>query len=289
MINEQSLQLTITDKSLGSLTTNAQQIKAAVEAALPDYDIANYNSENIATAKEDKALLNKASKALNDKRIEIEKEFMKPFEEFKTIIGDTVKLISACSGKIDTVVKQSEEIEREEKRTLINGLWEKHGSTLVPLSKVFNEKWLLKGTKEKDIIFNIEEKVLSIDSDLTTIEAIGEDVETLKSMYLESLNLNSTIQYARRLKDNRERIAAEETRRAAYVPPPKPEPTPEPIPAPPVAEVVLEVIQPTPVPQNPYHEYFAVATFKITGLETDIDAVVEFLDELGIDYERTDA
>lgn len=44
-----------------------------------------YNDENIDQAKKDKAALNKAAKALNAKRLEIEKEFMKPFREFKEI------------------------------------------------------------------------------------------------------------------------------------------------------------------------------------------------------------
>lgn len=75
-IQETDLELVVSEKTLGSLTTNAIQIRDMVKAALPMYDISNYNDENIDQAKKDKAALNKAAKALNAKRLEIEKEFI---------------------------------------------------------------------------------------------------------------------------------------------------------------------------------------------------------------------
>ena len=262
MICEQNLQLVITDKSLGSLTTNALQIKAMVEAALPDYSIENY-ADDLELAKADKAMLNKAKKALNDERIKIEREFMKPFEEFKTIVTDTCKLIDACATKIDSVVKEADEIERNKKRALIESLWTKRNFTLVPLVKVFEDKWLLKGTKEKDIDFRMDEIVLSIESDIKTIEAIGDDVDTLKAMYLENLNLNQTIQYSARLKENKKRIAE-------AAPEPKPEPK----------------VEPKPEPQKPSaNPFFETATIQITGTPGEINGVLRWMDEEQIDYE----
>ena len=78
-INENELQLVITKKELGSLTTNAKAIKEKVKEILPNYNANNYDESNIDKAKSDKAMLNKTSKLLNDERIKIEKEFMKPF------------------------------------------------------------------------------------------------------------------------------------------------------------------------------------------------------------------
>ena len=117
-IQESDLELIVSEKTLGSLTTNAKQIRDMVKAALPMYDISNYTDDNIDQAKKDKASLNKAAKALNAKRLEIEKEFMKPFGEFKEIVSDTVKLIGECSAKIDIVVKQNERQYRTRKKPL---------------------------------------------------------------------------------------------------------------------------------------------------------------------------
>lgn len=82
-IQEKDVQLGIDKLSLGTITTNIRQVKAFVEEMLPKYDISNYSTDDIPKCKADKALLNKAAKALNDKRIELEKEWSKPFDEFK--------------------------------------------------------------------------------------------------------------------------------------------------------------------------------------------------------------
>ena len=211
-IQENDLQLVVSEKTLGSLTTNALQIKEIVERNLPRYDIINYNEDNIDDAKKDKAMLNNAAKALNAKRIEFEKEFMKPFSEFKEVVNDTVKLISDCSAKIDVVVKQCEEKAKQEKYNEIKGYFEFQSFTLVPFEKIFEQRWLNKTEKTKTIFAEIDAKIVKINDDIKTIEAIGEDIDLLKSLYLDTLNLNNTIQYANTLKQNREkaRIEAEE-------------------------------------------------------------------------------
>lgn len=205
-IQEKDLELIISDKTLGSLTTNAKDIKALVEQSLPNYDIQNYSEDNIETAKKDKAMLNNASKVLNAKRIEIEKEFMKPFVEFKEIIAETVKLISECSSKIDMVVKESDQKAKGEKRDKISAFWHSTGFTLVPLNKIFDEKWLNKTVKDKIIEAEINAKISEIKDGLSTLEAIGEDAETLKAMYIDNLNINETIKYSNTLKLNREKL-----------------------------------------------------------------------------------
>ncbi len=217
-IQEKDLELVITTKKLGSLTTNAKDIKAMVESILPNYSIENYNESNIDQAKKDKAMLNKAGKALNSKRIEIEKEFMKPFSEFKETITETVKLISGCSTQIDSVVKESEAREKDNKRSLIQSYWDSKQFDLVPLSKVFDDCWLNKTTKLKSVESAIDEKIKSIKDDLLTLEALEDDVDLLKPIYLDNLDINSTIQYAKTLKENRVRANQDSDNKASDLP-----------------------------------------------------------------------
>jgi len=268
-IQEKDLELVVSEKTLGSLTTNAKQIKALVEKALPKYDISNYNESSIDLAKKDKAMLNKASKALNAKRLEFEKEFMKPFSEFKEIVTDTVKLISECSSKIDLVVKQSEQKYKDDKKNAIQKLFDGKGFTLVNLGKIFDEKWLNKTTKEKDIRAEIESRIAKIKDDIITLEAIGEDVDLLKSLYLDTLNINSTIQYANSLKANREKVKAESEKV--------------------VAPVVQ--IQATPEPKkeavnSASQADIYVRAFKVSGTREDIIALGDFMNQRGIKFEK---
>lgn len=278
-LQEKDLELVVNEKTLGSLTTNAKQIKAMVEAALPRYDISNYNESNIALAKKDKAMLNAASKALNDKRIQFEKEFMQPFAEFKVVVGDTVALIKECSGKIDTVVKQSEENERKAKQQGIEALWARKEFALVPLAKISDPKWLNKGATFKAIEAYMDAKVAKINDDITTIEAIGEDVDLLKSLYLDTLNLNNTIQYARTLKENRARAKAEAEARAqaAQVQPVYATPHP-------VEEKVIDVPQMTFAEVAKPELY--TRTFKVTTTRENIIKLGDFMKENDIKFEK---
>ena len=212
------LELVVSEKTIGHLTTNAKQIKELVEEALPRYDIANYSTDDVAKAKADKALLNKAAKTLNDKRIEFEREFMAPFGEFKEVVTETVKLIKEAVGKIDVVIKEDEERYRSEKRDAIEHIAEECGveEVGIMLERIWSDKWLNKGTSLKSVEKEISEKVANIKSDLETLKTFSEDYDVLVVRYKENLDLKETVCYANVLKEQREaRIKAEEAKRKA--------------------------------------------------------------------------
>ena len=214
-LQEKDLELVVSEKTLGSLTTNAKQIRDMVKNALPMYDISNYNDDNIEQAKKDKAALNKAAKSLNSKRIEFEKEFMIPFSEFKEVVSETVQLISECSSKIDNVVKQNEQAYKDTKKAAIIDYFEANNANLVDFNKIFKEAWLNKTVKEKNVFTDIDNILAGIESDIKTIESM-QDADVLRTYYLDTLNINNTIQYGSRLKEQRERAkAAEEARQKA--------------------------------------------------------------------------
>ncbi|MEI8087243.1 MAG: DUF1351 domain-containing protein [Paludibacter sp.] len=273
-IQEKDLELVVSEKTLGSLTTNAKQIKALVESALPNYDIANYNENNIDLAKKDKAMLNNASKVLNTKRIEFEKEFLKPFGEFKEVVAETIKLISDCTSKIDVVVKQSEQIAKDQKRNEIKKYWETKQFSLVSFEKIFDEKWLNKASKEKDIFKEIDTKISKINDDLVTLEAIGQDVELLKSIYLGDLDLNKTIQYANTLKANKAKVQQTETA-------PAPTPTQAPVEQPKTVAYTAPEI-----PTQQTESTTLTRAFKVTASRDLIIELGNFMNQKGIIFEK---
>lgn len=288
-IQEKDLDLVVSKKTLGSLTTNAIQIRDLVKNALPKYDDSNYNESNIDVAKKDKAMLNNAAKVLTAKRIELEKEFLKPFDELKNTIAETVKLIGECSGKIDIVVKKSEQKEKDTKRSSIQKYWDNKLFTLVTLDKVFDEKWLNKGSKEKDIFKEIDVKISKIKDDLITLEAIGQDVELLKSIYLSDLDLNKTIQYANKLKENKTKV---QQNNPIAEPSPLPAAPANPFgevlaapPAPIVEQKVYDNIAPTSTPDATQSEMLTRA-FKVTATKENIIALGNFMNEKGITFEK---
>jgi hypothetical protein len=280
VLTSETLELKIGKKELGALTTNALDIKAMVEKILPNYDIANYNESNIDSAKKDKALLNASAKALNDKRIEIEKEWMEPFNGFKTIVSETCTLIKSATDKIDVVVKQSEAKEKEAKKIEIGKFWDAQEFNLVSIYKIFDEKWLNKTAKMKDIQKEILDKINKVKDDIITIEAIGTDVDLLKSLYLDTLNLNNTIQYANTLKANRE-TAQKEAEERAKATAPAPATTAPVQDENPFAEEVAHV----PASTEPKTELL-VRTMKVTGTYDQLVALGNFMNDNGITFEK---
>ena len=109
VLEEKNLQLSVKEQTLGTLKTNAEQIRDLVKSAASQYKAENYNEENVDVAKADKTKLNKAKKALNDERIKLEKAFNAPFEEFKAIVKETVGYIDEAVSQIDIVIKDVDE------------------------------------------------------------------------------------------------------------------------------------------------------------------------------------
>lgn len=300
-IQETDLELVVSEKTLGSLTTNAKQIRDIVKSNLPKYDISNYTDDNIDQAKKDKAALNKAAKALNTKRLEIEKEFMKPFGEFKEVITETVKLIGDCSAKIDVVVKQNEQQYKDKKLASINTYFDGMNANLVDFNKVFRPEWLNKSASMKSVCADIDAIFDKVENELSTLKTFGEDFDVLRTYYMDTLNINNTIQYANRLKEQRERakvaeeakIKAELERREAEE-----------------ARKKTEAEQPKTRPVNPFgrasqriHEQPAFAdepitkpipsqediltrAFKVTTTRENIIALGNFMNERGIDFDK---
>lgn len=199
--------------SIGTLESNAEQIKGFVIERLKDYTPENYQGK-AAEAKADRAVLNNAEKALNAKRLELERRYMEPFVAFKAIITDTCKAIKQASGQLDDIVKQEENREKANKEAEITAYWEMQKFSLFPLSQIFNDKWLNKGTKMKDIEAEIDQIIKKTFTDLKILEQFPkEDIPLLKTVYLDTLSISDAMSRAEQLKANRERLAREKTER----------------------------------------------------------------------------
>lgn len=203
--------------TIGTLESNAEAIRKVVLKHLEDYTPENYIGR-ADEAKADKALLNKAEKALNTKRLELEREYMEPFNKFKITITETCKAIKAASTGLDEIVKAEEERERGEKWEKIEEYWNKTGFSLfdiTDLSKITDiKKWTNKTAKLKDVLAEIDAIQKKTFDELKILEQFPqEDVSLLKTVYLDTLSITEAMQKANQLKANRERLAREQRER----------------------------------------------------------------------------
>ena len=172
--------------------------------------------ENVDQAKADRAILNKAAKELNDKRIQIEREWSAPFQEFKGIIGETVRMITEGSTKIDAVVKGVESKAKAEKRAAIEELWASKNITLIPLSAVWDERWLNKSKRLPAIEKEMGQRLLKIEADLEALGVVPEqDREVVRAYYLNNLDITRALAYSTELQDSRKRLQDSEARKKA--------------------------------------------------------------------------
>ena len=113
-----------------------------------------------------------------------------------------------ASGQLDEIVKAKEQEEKDAKKAVIQQMWNEEKFDLVPLDRVFNNRWLNKGTKITSVQNEIKDRIATIKKDLAALDAYGEDTARLKELYLTNLNIAITLQKGAELKANRERLAA---------------------------------------------------------------------------------
>ena len=205
--------LVVSELTIGTLITNAKEVHDSIIDFLETCDVENYKG-TVKDAATDKAKFNALAKKLNDERIRLEKVFLKPFVPFKEIISETTDAIKKISSGLDVIVKAKEKEEKEAKKAEIVEIWKTYDFSLVSLEKIFNEKWLNKTYKTKQIHDDIAHIIDRITGDLQSIEQFGEDTATLKELYLTNLDLQATLRRGAELRENRKRLAEEEAKKA---------------------------------------------------------------------------
>ena len=196
------LALVVKKETAGELDTNIADIEKFVTERIQEYNPDLFDGD-ADRAKKARAELNKGKKQLADTRKEVIDRLMKPYQDFEERCKALERLIDTASGKLDAIVKIKESEEKEAKRKLVEAEWATRNFDLVPLEKVFNDKWLNKTYKMTDISKEMKVIIDRIYKELELLER-EEDFETLKAHYLITLDLAETLAYGSELKEKRE-------------------------------------------------------------------------------------
>lgn len=192
------------------ITANWDEIKNEIVLKLKDYSLMTYTEDEIGRAKKDRAELNKLKKTINDKRLELEREYMKPFEQFKTASKEVMALIDEPIAEIDKQLKNYEEKRKAAKQVEIGSLFVcTQFPSWVRLNMIQNEKWLNASYKLSDIKDELEFKKVMIEGDLKTLSELSYAFEATEE-YKRTLNLNLAISEGQRLSELQKRKNIEE-------------------------------------------------------------------------------
>ena len=93
------------DNDLQAIEWNHEEIKAEVTQKVEMYKTLVYTDDQVTSAKADKAKLNKFVTALEDKRKEIKRKYLEPYETFEKQVKDIVAIVNEPIALIDSQIK----------------------------------------------------------------------------------------------------------------------------------------------------------------------------------------
>ena len=203
-------------KALAPIQFNYEDIKKWITEKAKEYKSMVYTEETITNAKSDRATLNKVAKALNDEKIRIKKEVLKPFEDFESKCKELQGIITDASNSIDVQVKAFETKEQEEKKKQIEDLFNTYigdFKELIIFEQIFNQRWLNKTYTTKKIEDEIKHLIAKTTTDLKVIDAQIQDEsinKSVKNYYFNNITdpsiLGNSLQEGMKIDENNKKI-----------------------------------------------------------------------------------
>lgn len=205
---------------------NYEELKAELTEKVQHYETLVYTDDQIKEAKADRAALNKLKKALSDERIRREKEYMKPFDDFKSKINEIISIIDKPVAVIDKQIREYEDKRQQEKLEEIKKLWfEMEVPDGLTLDKVFNDRMLNASFNMKHVKQCFIDAIDRFNRDMAVLVNLSEYSFEAQQTYISSLDLSKAMNEANRLsrlakqkaeyEAEQERLKAEEAKKAA--------------------------------------------------------------------------
>lgn len=187
----------------GKVYTNASDLLPAIQEGLKAYDYV-VDENNYKQAKTDRASLNNLMKVVSDKRKQVENDVFAQWLQDKKDIMAVEKTIKAASDKLGNGINDIDNAEKELKRNQIKELWLNMTNNKYPFDLVFEERYLNKSVKPKEIEESLNNKFLKAEEQLSFIEAsLPEDelqAEQVIQLFCKTLDLSKATERINEIK-----------------------------------------------------------------------------------------
>lgn len=187
----------------GKVYTNASDLLPAIQEGLKAYDYV-VDENNYKQAKTDRASLNNLVKVVSDKRKQVENDAFAQWLQDKKDIMAVEKTIKAASDKLGNGINDIDNAEKELKRNQIKELWESMTNNKYPFELVFEDRYLNKSVKNKEIEESLNNKFLKAEEQLSFIEAsLPEDelqAEQVIQLFCKTLDLSKATERINEIK-----------------------------------------------------------------------------------------
>lgn len=186
------------DKQIEKIKWNNEEIKKEVAQKLEYYKNAVYDETEIKEAKKDRASLKKFIEALENKRKEIKKQCLAPYEDFEKEEKEIVAMFSEATSSIDSQIKNFEQARKDKKLDEIKGLFvSAEFPEWVSFEQIFDERWLNVSVSVKNIETQIKNAREQIEKDLEMLRALPDFAFEAEQIYKRTFNVQKAITEAK--------------------------------------------------------------------------------------------
>lgn len=193
----------------GKVYTNASDLLPAIQEGLKAYDYV-VDENNYKQAKTDRASLNNLVKVVSDKRKQVENDVFAQWLQDKKDIMQVEKTIKAASDKLGNGINDIDNAEKELKKNQIKELWLNMTNNKYPFDLVFEERYLNKSVKPKEIEESLNNKFLKAEEQLSFIEAsLPEDelqAEQVIQLFCKTLDLSKATERINEIKEAKAKL-----------------------------------------------------------------------------------
>ena len=266
---------------------NHEELKKFLIEKTSKYNSLVVTEDNIKSAKEDKAKLNKFKTAIEDERKRIKKQCLQPYEEFERKCKEIVALIDKPIISIDTQIKAFDDEEKERKYKALQQYFDdnaKELSEIITLDQIINPKWANKGERLLNLTQEIYDKLDKIRQDLKVIGDLKSPYELqMKDIYLKTFDVSKALAEQSRLEEQDRKLAEIKKKQEAESIQHQPQVEKEParVLAEPVTSDKAESNEITPVKT----ERVVSGIFKVTAEPSKIKALAAYMRENQIKFE----
>lgn len=193
----------------GKVYTNASDLLPAIQEGLKAYDYV-VDENNYKQAKTDRASLNNLVKVVSDKRKQVENDVFAQWLQDKKDIMAVEKTIKAASDKLGDGINDIDNAEKELKRNQIKELWLNMTNNKYPFDIVFEERYLNKSVKPKEIKESLNNKFSKAEEQLSFIEASLPDdelqAEQVIQLFCKTLDLSKATERINEIKEAKAKL-----------------------------------------------------------------------------------
>lgn len=193
----------------GKVYTNASDLLPEIQNGLKHYDYV-VDENNYKQAKTDRTALNNLVKIVSDKRKQVENDAFAQWIQDKKDIMAVEKTIKAASDKLGAGINEVDNAEKELKKNQIKELWESMTNNKYPFDLVFEERYLNKSVKPKEIEESLNNKFLKAEEQLSFIEAsLPEDelqAEQVIQLFCKTLDLSKATERINEIKEAKAKL-----------------------------------------------------------------------------------